>query len=212
MGRDIFSQLLYAAINDLRFGIVCVGIAGVVAMVWALLAANMKKTDNWIGDTLEDVVMLPRDIACAFPWSLLILLPMSILERDNATLIVVSGMVLLPHLAGMMKEAYTSPPEDVDWLPSVLWSIPVMLLYATAGAIIYVSAVSYLGFGVSPGTPELSAMLSQEGRKYMELAPHLSVWPGTVLTLLIFVWVLAGNTLLEYLGFKSRSLWLKVFE
>jgi peptide/nickel transport system permease protein len=212
MGRDIYSQLLYSFRNEIRLGFICLGVMGVVTVGWAILAAYLKKVGNWKGDSLEDLVMLPRDIACAFPWPFLLILLMSILGSGDVMVAVVSGLVLLPHAVGMMRESYTSPPEGKNWLKSVLWSIPVVLILTMAGAIIYISTLSYIGFGVPPGTPELGNMLSSEGRKYMEAAPQLALWSGTALALLTFAWIMAGNTLLEYLGFRSRSVWLKVFE
>jgi len=158
------------------------------------------------------VVMLPRDIMCAFPWPLLLLFPLSIVGRSIMPLAIVTGLVLLPHAVGMMREAYSSPPEGRSWLYSVLWSVPVMFLFAVAGAILYISTVSYLGFGVPPGTPELGSMLSSEGRKYMELNPGLVMWPGLTLPLIMVVWVMAGDALLERLSFRSKAVWAKTVE
>jgi peptide/nickel transport system permease protein len=212
MGRDLLSQLIYAVRTDMQIGFMCVGVFLVVVIGWAILAVRFKQTGDWLDDTIHDLIMLPRDVVCAFPWLILILILMSMYGRGFLEFTIIGGLVLLPRAVSMMKEAYSSLFEEWGWIDSFIRSVPVMIIFAIAGSIIYISSAGFLGFGVPPGTPELGSMLTQEGRKYMELLPQLVLLPGIVLTLLIFIWVLAGNTLLEYLNFKSRSVWLKVFE
>lgn len=212
LGRDVFSRLLYGIRVDILAGFMCAGILSVVAAGWAMLAAYLRKANNWLGDTLEDVVMLPRDIICAFPWLVLLLLWMSIVGPGFIPVALIGSLVLLPRAVGMMQEAYHSPLEGRDWLYSVLWSIPVMFLFAIAGGILYTSSLSYLGFGIPPPIPELGGMLSGTGFTYMFQAPWMALWPGLVLAFLFFVWLMAGDALLERLGFRSKAVWAKAVE
>ena len=99
-----------------------------------------------------------------------------------------------------------------SWLQSVVKAIPVMFFFTIAGVIIYVSTISYLGFGMPPGTSELGSILSSEGRKYMEIAPWIGWWPASCLTLIILTWVMTGDALLERLGFRSKAVWSKTME
>lgn len=212
LGRDVFSRLLYGIRIDILAGFMCTGILSVVAAGWAMLAAYLRKANNWLGDTLEDVVMLPRDIICAFPWLVLLLLWMSIVGPGFIPVALIGSLVLLPRAVGMMQEAYHSPPVGRHWLYSVLWSIPAMLLFAVAGGILYTSSLSHFGFGIPPPTPELGGMLSAAGRQYMLLAPWMVQWPSICLVLLLLVWVMAGDALLERLGFRSKAVWAKAVE
>ena len=91
-------------------------------------------------------------------------------------------------------------------------SIPVMLVFGVAGTILYVSSISYLGFGVHPPNPELGGMLSGTGRTYMLEAPWMVKWPFIWLLVLSLVWVMAGQALLERLGFRSGAVWSKSVE
>jgi peptide/nickel transport system permease protein len=234
LGRDVFSRILFGIRTDLQapalmlipgmfigWGIQVPNpwaiLAGILVLLvfpigWAILAAYLRKANNWLGDTLEDVVMLPRDIICAFPWLVLLLLFMSIIGVGLLQVALIGGFVLLPRTLGMMREAYSSPPEGRGWLYSVLWSIPVMFILAIAGGILYTSTLSYFGFGIPPPIPELGGMLSGTGRMYMLQAPWMSEWPRLVLVLLSFVWVMAGDALLERLGFRSKAVWSKTVE
>jgi len=91
-------------------------------------------------------------------------------------------------------------------------SIPVIFLLAAGGGILYTSSASYLGFGVPPPYPELGSMLSDAGRQLMMEAPWMLLWPGLALAAHSFIWVMAGDALLETIGFRTKSLWLKVME
>jgi peptide/nickel transport system permease protein len=213
LGRDIFSRIFYGIRIDMMAAGIMVGMLVVIAAGWAMAAAALKRMDNWLGDTLEDLVMLPRDILCAFPWLVLLMLLMSVVGVGLIQVALMAGLVvLLPRAVGMMREAYSSPPEGRGWLYSVLWSIPVMMLLAMAGGILYTSTLSFLGLGIPPPQPELGGMLSGEGRRYMLQAPWLAYWPGIPLALLILVWVMAGDALLERMGFRSKAVWAKVVE
>ena len=213
LGRDIFSRLLWGMRIDVLIGLVCAAVVSVIAFGWATLAAYCRKMNNWLGDTLEDLVMLPREIACAFPWLALLLLIMSFRADISIVFVAfVSGLVILPRAAGMIQEAYHSSPEGKSWLPGLLWSIPTVFLFTTAGVIIYTSTISYLGFGVPPGVAELGSILSGEGRAYMEKAPQIALWPGLSLTFIILVFMMTGDALLERLGFRSKAVWSKTME
>ena len=211
LGRDILSRLLYAIRTDVLTGAACAVVLSVVAAGWGMLAAYLKSMNNWIGDTLEDLIMLPRDICCAFPWLVLLLL-LSSIWMGSLPLAFIVGLVMLPHAVGMMQEAYRSPPQGKGWLQSVLLSIPIAFIFTIAGVTLYVNSLSFLGFGVPPGIPELGSMLSNEGRQYLLAAPWIAKWPVLCLTLIMLVWVMAGDALLEKLGFRSKAVWLKTME
>ena len=214
LGRDIFSRLLYAIRIDVLVGMACAAAVAIAAIIWGMLAAYCGKMNNWIGDTFEDLVMLPKEIVCALPWLALIWLIVSFNPLSMSTIFpaVICGLVMLPRAAGMVQEAYLSAPNGKGWLQGVLWSLPVVFLFATAGVVIYFSAISYAGLGVPPGVPELGSMLSNEGRQYLFTAPQLGLWPAFCLSFIILTFVMTGDALLERLGFRSKAIWSKTIE
>jgi peptide/nickel transport system permease protein len=214
--------LVYGVRVDLLVAILAVVIMGVVAVGWAMLAASARKRDDWRGDMLEDLVMLPRDILCAFPWLVLILLltafggiatsgPYSAFLFSLPAMLVIS-LALLPRAAGIMQEASQSRLPGNGWLKPLALSIPIMLVFAVAGGALYLATISYLGFGVPPPAPELGSMLSGPSRRYLLQAPWMGLWPAAALLLLLSSWVMTGQVLLERLGFVSRSVWSKIWE
>ena len=217
LGRDIFSRLLFGIREDVFLSFIAVGIIIILAVGWGILAAHLRKSNDWQGDTLVDLVMLPRDVLCACPWLILLLLFVSIVGIQTTGFITISlvllvSLTLLPRVAGIMQEAYHFAPPGRSWLDRVLIALPVLVLFAVAGGILYVSATSFLGFGVPPPIPELGGMLSGPARRYLLQAPWMALWPSATLIPLISVWVMSGDVLLERLGFRTRGMWSKIWE
>jgi len=212
LGRDILGRLLAGIRTDLLIGLACVVVVSVIAGGWAMLAAYYRRMDSWLGDSLEDIVMLPRDVICACPWLILLLLLMLLLDDHSVIYVAfMVGLVMLPHAVGMIQEGYRSTRNGKTWLKNVLQSIPVVFIFTTAGVILYVSTITYMGFGISPGIAELG-MLVNTGNAYMQQAPWLVLRPIIILSVILLIWVMTGEALLERLGFRSKAVWSKTME
>ena len=127
-------------------------------------------------------------------------------------MVAVCGLVILPRVIWMLQEANRIQPDGMIGFTNIVRSIPVVFFFTIAGVIVYVSTLSYLGFGVPPGTAELGAILSGGGRQYLSVAPWIAFWPGISLILILLVFVMAGDILLERLGFHSKAVWSKALE
>ncbi len=86
-----------------------------------------------------------------------------------------------------------------------------MALFAVAGGILFISSLGFIGYSVPPPNPELGGML-MGGYPYVLKAPWLVLWPGIALALLLWIWVMAGDTLTERFGFRSKAIWSKMVE
>jgi ABC-type dipeptide/oligopeptide/nickel transport system permease subunit/ABC-type dipeptide/oligopeptide/nickel transport system permease component len=212
LGRDIFSRLVAGIRTDILMGLAVAAAVSILAVGWAILAAQCRKINNRWGDTLGDIVMLPGDIICAFPWLALLLLLFDMATLLSPWLIALSaGVLLLPRAASMIQESRRSMPEGETGRQNMLRSIPVVFLFTTAGVVLYVSALGWLGFGAPPGTIELGAFAAS-GNAYLQTAPWLVIAPSIVLTGILWLWVMTGEALLERLGFRSGAIWSKTME
>ncbi|MFC1946606.1 hypothetical protein ACFLXY_01655 [Chloroflexota bacterium] len=216
LGRDILSRLLYATRLDIFAGLTCAGILAVLATAWAMLAGYFRQRNSRWHGILEELILLPGKIITAVPWLVLVWLMMSMISPDIdhntilATLVV--SLVLLPRGVAIIREAYLTMPEEEDWLRRLLRTVPVMCIFTVGGSILYIASASYYGFGISPPIPELGIMLTGTGRQYMHQAPWMAQWPSLWLALLLLIWVMAGDALLERLGFRSKAVWAKAME
>ena len=71
-------------------------------------------------------------------------------------------------------------------LPNIAAPIIIIFSINVGGVIMSEAALSFLGFGLPPDIPSWGGMLSREGRQYMEMAPHLALWPGLCLTVVVY--------------------------
>ncbi len=88
--------------------------------------------------------------------------------------------------------------------PNCLGPVIVHSTFLMGSAIIVASSLSFLGLGVPAPQPEWGAMLGS-GRKYLSLAPHLTIVPGAALLLTVLAFNLAGDGLRDALDPRSAT-------
>lgn len=90
-------------------------------------------------------------------------------------------------------------------VPNIMPIVIITYSMIVGGMILMEASLSFLGFGVPPGVPSWGYMLSQEGRKYMEIAPTLAIWPGLALTLVVFSANMFGDALRDLLDPRLKG-------
>jgi peptide/nickel transport system permease protein len=201
LGRDVLSRLIHGARISLRVGLVSVGIAAAAGTTLGLLA-------GFYGRWLDLVVMRLIDLMLAFPNVLLALAIIAILGPSIFNLMIAVGISATPGYARLVRGSVLSAKENVyveaavavgaadgliirrHILPNVLAPIIILGTLGMAGAILTGAALSFLGLGVQPPTPEWGTMLS-DGRNYLRKAWWITTFPG----LAIMTTVLAINML-----------------
>ena len=108
------------------------------------------------------------------------------------------GYVVQAKLSGL------SPFSIARWhyLPSLLPSLTVVWTGMFARAILGISALGFLGFGVQPPTPEWGTMLL-DARIHMRSTPLQMIWPGLAVVLCVLAINLAGDALRDALAKRS---------
>jgi len=84
---------------------------------------------------------------------------------------------------------------------------PVMILITSGlgSAIIIESSLSFLGLGIPPPHPSLGGMLSGQTLTNVEKAPWNAVFPGLVLTMIVFSFNLLGDSLRDHFDPRLRK-------
>ncbi|WP_299204654.1 ABC transporter permease [uncultured Tateyamaria sp.] len=215
LGRDILSRLLHGARWSLGLAFLisviglCVGTAiGLAAALGGKLAdwAVMRTTDTFLAfpDLVAAVVI--AGLMGAGTWSLIFALSATgwmryaRVARGVGLSLKTRGYVIQAKLAGV-------PPWAIarwHYLPSLLPSLTVVWTGMFARAILGISALGFLGFGVQPPMPEWGTMLL-DARIHMRSTPLQMIWPGLAVVTSVLAINLAGDALRDALTEKDAE-------
>ena len=216
MGRDLLSRLIYGARNSLIVGLAATALNVIVAVL-------IGGTSGFIGGKLDLAMQRFVDAWMAFPGLLLLLTIMSIAGRGLLQIIVVLGIaggiagsrIVRGAVIGIKKNDYFLAAKAVGTstsqillrhvLPNIVPPVIIIFSINIGGVIISAAALSFLGFGLPPQTPDWGAMLSNEGRRYMEMAPRLALWPGLCLTMVVYSLNMFGDAMRDLLDPRQRG-------
>lgn len=214
-GRDVYTRLLYGGRLTLGIGIVAVVIAALPGIVLGLTAGYYGR---WVDSLIGWLV----DVILSFPSILLALVIIAALGPGVANVVVAVGMAGIPHYARLVRgqtlsarrqpyvrAAVTVGCSDLRILwrhlfPNIFGAIIVLATLDVGWAILNASALSFLGLGVQPPTPEWGLMLN-EGRGYLRDAPWLTVVPGLAIALTVLAVNILGDAMHDALDPRRRN-------
>ena len=210
LGRDVFSRTLMGG----REALLVTGVATPLAVIWGGFVGILF---GLVGGRLDEVLMRIVDAFLSLPWILKMLV-----------LIVTFGTgieVLIPTLAffygiPVIRIARAATHDviarDFVWaakarghgrvsiiwrelLPNVLDTLMVEGAMRWSWMLLAFSSLSFLGFGVSPPTPDWGLMIS-DARGFMSFAPWGVIGPVIALSSLIIGINLTADALAKALG------------
>lgn len=214
LGRDVFSRVLAGAQLSLSMGIVAV-------LVGASLGTLVGVVSGVAGGWTDVVLMRLNDALMAFPGILLALAIAAALGPDLRNAMIAVGIAWVPTFARLVranvlqvKQAdYVDAAESLGAsqarlvlrhvLPNSLTPVIILSSLSLAGAILAGTALSFLGLGPQPPTPEWGAMISQS-RQFMSRAWWPMAFPGLAIAVTIFAANLLGNGLRDVLDPRLR--------
>jgi peptide/nickel transport system permease protein len=208
-GRDILSRMLFGGQISLRLGLLSVSIATVAGVLLGLVS-------GYYGAWVDLALMRLVDILLAFPGILLALSVLAILGPGLNNAMVAVGVAAIPSYTRIVRGSVLSARENVyvdaarvvgcsdrrimfrHILPNVLAPVIVLSTLGMASAIITGTALSFLGLGAQPPSPEWGAMLSA-GRDHLRTAWWISTFPGLAIMLVVLAMNVVGDGLRDAL-------------
>jgi ABC-type dipeptide/oligopeptide/nickel transport system permease subunit len=214
MGRDIFARVIYGSRISLVATFAIVIIVFVVGLVLGILA-------GYFGGMVDTVIMRLADMMLAFPGLVLALAVAGIMGASVRNAIFAISLVTWPKYARLARSLVLKirHRDYVDaaivtgsktpymltryMLPNALPTLVITAATDIGSMMLELAALSFLGFGAVPPTPEWGLMLS-EGRAYMQSAPWLMVFPGLAIFITVVVFNMLGDSLRDILDPKTE--------
>ncbi|MEK6195970.1 MAG: ABC transporter permease subunit [Deltaproteobacteria bacterium] len=215
LGRDILSRLIYGARVSLIVSVFSVGIAFVFGTLFGSVAGYYK-------GTLDSVIMRIMDIILAFPYLLLAIVVVAFLGPSLQNCMMAIGITYIPRFARIVRGSvleesekdYVTAARSIgakDWriifiaiIPNCLGPLIVQTTLSFASAILDAAALSFLGLGAQPPTPEWGAMIARS-RSLILRASWVMTFPGVAILLAVLGFNLFGDGLRDALDPRLRD-------
>ncbi|WP_313891085.1 ABC transporter permease [Psychrobacillus sp.] len=205
LGRDLLSRLIYGIQVTIKVASIAVGITFIAGTFIGLICA-------YVGGVVDNILMRIMDVLLALPSIVLALAIVAILGPSLNNAMIAIGIASIPGFARLTRgaalsvkssgyvEASRSIGSSHAWilrrqfLPNVASTVLVYTTIFIGGAILDTAALSFIGLGAQPPTPEWGSMLN-EGRNYIYQAWWLAIFPGIAITVVVFAVNYLGDAL-----------------
>ncbi len=209
LSRDVFSRIVFGTRYALMLIFLIVGIAGGIGIPLGLVA-------GYFGGWVDELIMRVVDAFLAFPVIIFAVALSTSLGEGMTPVIVATGLILWTRFARVTRgevltvkqERYIEGAEAIGesrlsiifryLLPNVLPSIIVVATIMMPSALLYSAALSYLGTGAQPPTPEWGLIVKQ-GAEHMMWQPHVVTAAGIFIVLTVLGFNFMGDGLRDAL-------------
>jgi len=214
--RDLLSRIIYGSRLSLEIGVATVTFAIIIGVILGAVA-------GFIGGWTDNIIMRLMDVLLAFPGLLLSIAIVAVLGPCLINALLAIAFVSIPVYARIVRASVLQVKEQ-DYvsasralgasplgilishvLPNALTPIIVQATLGIASAILDAAALSFLGLGAAPPTPEWGLMLGEE-RNSLFNAPHLVFIPGIAIMLTVLAFNLVGDGLRDALDPRQANI------
>ena len=214
-GRDIFSRVLVGAQHAVVGPLI-------IAALCALIAAVLGLVAGYRGGWVDSLIMRSADLLYAFPALLVIIVLIGVVGGSYLAAVLILALLTWPGDARVVRGAtleqrnlpYVDAARTLGLsqrriiarhvLPNVMPLILTNAFLDFAYSLVALSALSFLGLGVAPGSPDWGLMIS-ENFELLQTNPMALLAPGIALVLLAASMNLLGDWAFERLQDRGRA-------
>ena len=215
LGRDILSRLIYGARISLLVSVISVSLAFFFGTLIGAISGYKK---GWI----DNITMRIMDIILSFPYILLAIVIVAYLGPSLKNAMIAIGITYIPRFARIVRGSVLEECEKdyvtaaraiganefriifIAILPNCMGPLIVQTTLNFASAILDAAALSFLGLGAQPPTPEWGAMIAQS-RSLILRASWVMTLPGLAILFAVLGFNLLGDGLRDALDPRLRD-------
>ncbi|GGI44907.1 ABC transporter permease [Paenibacillus marchantiophytorum] len=208
-GRDVLSRTLHGGQTTLVSTILALGAALLIGLLVGLVAGMFH------GTIIDILLMRLIDVLLAFPFMVLVMVIAALFGTSYIHLLIAVVSVWWVSFARLTRSVVLYAKSETafaaaqvlgakneviilrELFPKALSPVLILATFELGSLILAISALSFLGLGAQPPTPEWGSMLA-DGRDHFLQAPYILLGP----TLFIILTVLAFNLIGE--GLRDR--------
>lgn len=208
-GIDVLTHVLYGARVSLIVSLFTVALSAAIGVTLGLVS-------GFFGGLIDEALMRVVDILLAFPGILLAIFITAVLGPSLANVVFALAATGWTGYARLVRaqvlslrereyvqaaRALGAPNSRILFrhlLPNSLGPILIQATFAFPGAILAEASLSFLGLGAPAGTPSWGALVDQ-GTQYLLVAPHVAVFPGIALAIVVLGFNFLGDAVRDEL-------------
>lgn len=216
LGRDVFSRVIHGARTSLYVGLVSVLLGTIVGTLLGVTSGYLRGVFDLVVQRLVDTLM-------GFPALVLALTLVVALGSSMNNVCIAIAMTIAPRIVRVARSSTLSIREELyvtgaqaigcsasriilhHITPNALAPVFILATGGLGSAIIAEASLSFLGLGVPPPTPSWGGMIQLGARGYLETSPWLAVYPGIVLSVVVFSFSLLGDAMRDALDPRLRG-------
>lgn len=214
-GRDILSRIIWGGRISLSVGFISVALGGLAGVALGLIS-------GFFGGYIDSLIMRLMDVLLAFPGILLAIGVVALLGPGITNVVYAIAVFSTPVFARLVRGStlalkrtvYVQASRSIGVrtlplifrhiLPGTLPGVIVYLSLRVGTSILTAAALSFIGLGAQPPSPEWGAMLAN-GRSYLGVADHIMVFPGLAIFITVLAFNLLGDGLRDALDQRLRA-------
>lgn len=215
LGRDLFSRVLYGTHISVPAAILTVTVALLIGVPLGAIAGGL-------GGKVDSLIMRVCDVFLSFPAVLLAIVVAAFLgpSLQNAVIAIVfawwpwytrlvRGQAISMRQRPFIRSARATGASRRriifrHILPNAIGPTIVMASLDIGGVILTLAALSFLGLGPQPPTPEWGLLVNQS-RNFFLNAPWYMIFPGLAIASTVLAFNILGDGVREALDPKSRT-------
>ena len=216
LGRDQLSRILYGSRVSLGISFAAVFLSKAAATTLALISGYYG---GWIDKILQRFV----DVWIGLPTLVILITIVGVVGPGIGGMVIIIAITITPNSSRLIRsvvlqiqsEAYVDAARSMGAsdmrimlrhiLPNTAHIVIFSATVSLGAVILIVASLGFLGYGIPPPFPDLGGMLSGDGLTFMRRQPWLALWPGFVITVIVFGFNVFGDALRDVLDPKLRG-------